>query len=259
MCVLVGLHICGFCTTFVARNDVSSADTQYKLPMYKILITDDEDDICMILSYSLQQAGYEVCTANSAAEALPMIRAQQFSLLLLDIMMDGMSGWELVEQLRREGLLTMPVIYLTALGDEVSVLRGFQTGADDYIAKPFHIPEVLARIAAVLRRTTAAKPTDTPDCLAYEGVVLDKRAKSLKVDGVSVSVTRTEWELLHYLLQHQGVMLTRNDLLAAVWTDGGGCVLERTVDVHITHLRRKLKQYGDHIVTKSGYGYMWTK
>ncbi len=225
--------------------------------MQRILIIDDEDDICMILSYSLRQAGYEVFTAHSAEEALPIITAEHPQLLLLDIMMDGMSGTELVAYMRNHNMLTMPVIFLTALGDETSVLKGFSLGADDYISKPFHIQEVIARVAAVLKRTSATGVDS--DLLTFEGVSLNLHDRSLSVDGTQVPVTRKEFELLYYLISHAGKIFSRQDLLATIWADGGSYVLERTVDVHITHLRRKLGQYGTHIVTKSGYGYMWNK
>lgn len=223
----------------------------------RILIVDDEDDICMILSYSLTQAGYEVLTAHSAEEALPIIKTQQPDLILLDIMMDGMSGTQMVAYMREHRMLTMPIIFLTALGDETNVLKGFSLGADDYIAKPFHIQEVLARVAAVLKRTT--KPKTNPDELSFEGICLNLHDRSLTVNGTPVTLTRKEFELLYYLLSNAGKLFSRSDLLSTIWADGGSYVLERTVDVHITHLRRKLGQYGSHIVTKSGYGYMWNK
>lgn len=221
----------------------------------RILIVDDEDDICMILSYSLQQVGYETFTAHSAEEALPIIQTQKPQLLLLDIMMEGMSGIELVSYMRQHRLLTMPIIFLTALNDTDNILKGFQLGADDYISKPFHIPEVIARVAAVLRRcdNTDNHPTE----LKFEGVLLNLRNKSVRIDGNMITMTRTEFELLYYLLRNQDKILSRNELLSAVWHNENSCVLERTVDVHITHLRRKLGKYGRHIVTKSGYGYMW--
>lgn len=221
----------------------------------RILIVDDEDDICMILSYSLQQVGYETFTAHSAEEALPIIQTQKPQLLLLDIMMEGMSGIELVSYMRQHRLLTMPIIFLTALNDTDNILKGFQLGADDYISKPFHIPEVIARVAAVLRRCDNTDNHHTE--LKFEGVLLNLQNKSVRIDGNMITMTRTEFELLYYLLRNQDKILSRNELLVAVWHNENSCVLERTVDVHITHLRRKLGKYGRHIVTKSGYGYMW--
>ena len=250
----------------------------------RILIVDDEEDICMILSYSLQKAGYETLVAHSAEEALALllpdspIASSPISLILLDIMMDGMSGLEMAEKLRSDigrshselsdasllGNGIPPIIFLTALSDEDTVLHGFKLGADDYISKPFRIAEVLARVAAVLRRTEtkrlsgdeAMRREGDDNCIVFEGIVVNKADMSLKVDGENVKTTRKEIELLCYLLTHRGQILSRDHLLNNVW-DSNGYVLERTVDVHITHLRRKLGQYGKRIITKSGYGYLF--
>ena len=246
----------------------------------RILIVDDEEDICMILSYSLQKAGYETLVAHSAEEALALllpdspIASSPISLILLDIMMDGMSGLEMAEKLRLSpnSLITsspnspqgasIPIIFLTALSDEDTVLQGFKLGADDYISKPFRIAEVLARVAAVLRRTAEQGTKNqeqrpiSNDCIVFEGIVVNKADMSLMVDGEHVKTTRKEIELLCYLLTHRGQILSRDHLLNNVW-DSNGYVLERTVDVHITHLRRKLGQYGKRIITKSGYGYLF--
>ena len=242
----------------------------------RILIVDDEEDICMILSYSLQKAGYEVLVAHSAEEALELLQSPNsliasspIDLILLDIMMGEMSGLEMAEILNQEpGTKSQersvpPIIFLTALSDEDTVLQGFQLGADDYISKPFRIAEVLARVAAVLRRTAeqGAKNQEprpiSNDCIVFEGIVVNKADMSLKVDGEAVVMTRKEIELLCYLLTHRGQILSREHLLKNVW-DSNGFVLERTVDVHITHLRKKLGQYGKRIITKSGYGYMFS-
>ena len=250
----------------------------------RILIVDDEEDICMILSYSLQKAGYETLVAHSAEEALELLQSPNsliasspIDLILLDIMMGEMSGLEMAEKLRLspnsliasspsspQGASIPPIIFLTALSDEDTVLQGFKLGADDYISKPFRIAEVLARVAAVLRRTEASRREgdeairqEGENCIVFEGIVVNKADMSLKVDGETVVMTRKEIELLCYLLTHRGQILSREHLLKNVW-DSNGFVLERTVDVHITHLRKKLGQYGKRIVTKSGYGYMFS-
>ena len=241
----------------------------------RILIVDDEEDICMILSYSLQKAGYEVLVAHSAEEALAnyelRIKNYEVDLILLDIMMGEMSGLEMAEILNQkpgtksQDRSVPPIIFLTALSDEDTVLQGFKLGADDYISKPFRIAEVLARVAAVLRRTEvmrlsgdqAIRQENDGNCIVFEGIVVNKADMSLKVDGEAVVMTRKEIELLCYLLTHRGQILSREHLLQNVW-DSNGFVLERTVDVHITHLRKKLGQYGKRIVTKSGYGYMFS-
>lgn len=240
----------------------------------RILIVDDEEDICMILSYSLQKAGYEVLIAHSAEEALELLQSpiahipSPIDLILLDIMMGEMSGLEMANHLRLDNVQSdnlPPIIFLTALSDEDTVLQGFKLGADDYISKPFRIAEVLARVAAVLRRTEtkrlsgdeAIRREGDDNCIVFEGIVVNKADMSLKVDGEAVVMTRKEIELLCYLLTHRGQILSREHLLKNVW-DSNGFVMERTVDVHITHLRRKLGQYGKRIVTKSGYGYMFS-
>ena len=226
----------------------------------RILIVDDEEDICMILSYSLQKAGYEVLVAHSAEEALELLLSPN------SLLASSPSS-------SHEASIP-PIIFLTALSDENTVLQGFKLGADDYISKPFRIAEVLARVAAVLRRAeartilnsearkdseqaaiTAAEQQDNR--IVFEGIVVNKADMSLKVDGQTVVMTRKEIELLCYLLTHRGQILSREHLLSNVW-DSNGFVLERTVDVHITHLRKKLGQYGKRIVTKSGYGYMFS-
>ena len=242
----------------------------------RILIVDDEEDICMILSYSLQKAGYDTLVAHSAEEALELLQSpiahtpSPIDLILLDIMMGEMSGLEMAEKLKSENGNVKgenhlpPIIFLTALSDEDTVLKGFKLGADDYISKPFRIAEVLARVAAVLRRTEASRRKgdeairqEGENCIVFEGIVVNKADMSLKVDGEAVVMTRKEIELLCYLLTHRRQILSREHLLKNVW-DSNGFVLERTVDVHITHLRKKLGQYGKRIVTKSGYGYMFS-
>ena len=249
----------------------------------RILIVDDEEDICMILSYSLQKAGYETLIAHSAEEALELLQSpiahnpSPIALILLDIMMGEMSGLEMAEKLRSDigrshselsdasllGNGIPPIIFLTALSDEDTVLQGFKLGADDYISKPFRIAEVLARVAAVLRRSATPKTAvqnssevQNSSTIVFEGIVVNKADMSLMVDGENVKTTRKEIELLCYLLTHRGQILSRDHLLNNVW-DSNGYVLERTVDVHITHLRRKLGQYGKRIITKSGYGYLF--
>ncbi len=225
--------------------------------MAHILIVDDEDDICQILSYSLGAAGYQTEIAHSAEEALPLIRAAAPDLILLDIMMEGMSGTQLAAYMQENGLMTMPIIFLTALDGESDVLKGFRLGADDYITKPFRTMEVLARVAAVLKRAQPhTEPEAASERVTFQGIVLNLRDKSLTVDGEPVPITRKEWELLCFLLTHQGQMLSREQLLRQVWKEDA-YVLERTVDVHITHLRRKVGQYSEHLQTKSGFGYIW--
>ena len=225
-----------------------------------ILIVDDEEDICQILSYSLQAAGYQTSVAHSAEDALALIEQSAPDLLLLDIMMEGLSGTDLAKLLQERNLLTFPIIFLTALTSESDVLKGFQLGADDYITKPFHLTEVLARVKAILRRTQKEHTTtplpSTSSLISYEEITINLTDKTLTIRGENIPTTRKELELLSFLLQHPAQIFSRQQLLDAVWK-GEGYVLERTVDVHITHLRKKLGTYADRLQTKSGYGYIW--
>lgn len=195
--------------------------------MQRILIVDDEEDLCEILRFNLEAEGFLVDTAHSAEEAL--VLDTRYDLMLLDIMMERMSGIEMVEHMRAEGDNT-PVIFLTALGDHDAQLRGFSVGADDYIAKPFSFDTVLARVKAVLRRTSLASPAS------------------------SVSLTRREQLILDLFRQQPGKFFTREEILAAVWP-GDTFVGERSVDVHIARLRKKLGSDGNRIVNKTGFGY----
>ena len=195
--------------------------------MQRILIVDDEEDLCEILRFNLEAEGFLVDTAHSAEEALAL--DTRYDLMLLDIMMERMSGIEMVEHMRAEGDNT-PVIFLTALGDHDAQLRGFSVGADDYIAKPFSFDTVLARVKAVLRRTSLASPAS------------------------SVSLTRREQLILDPFRQQPGKFFTREEILAAVWP-GDTFVGERSVDVHIARLRKKLGPDGNRIVNKTGFGY----
>ena len=216
-----------------------------------------------ILKINLQKEGYVVFEAYDGEEALQYAKEKEYDMILLDVMMSGMSGFQMAEVLRKEKNNQIPIIFLTAKTDQNDLLTGFSAGGDDYITKPFRIAEVLARVAAVLRRTAeqGAKNQEprpiSNDCIVFEGIVVNKADMSLKVDDETVVMTRKEIELLCYLLTHRGQILSREHLLKNVW-DSNGFVLERTVDVHITHLRKKLGQYGKRIVTKSGYGYMFS-
>lgn len=216
--------------------------------MKRILIVDDERDLCAILDFNLRSAGYETAVAHSAEEALQRIDNEHFHLLFLDVMMEGMSGFEMARHLHH----SIPIIFLTAKDTEEDMLEGFQLGADDYIAKPFSIKEVLARVKAVLGRTSS---TETPsETLCYEGLCIYLHRKVVTVDGEEISVTRTEFELLVLLLQEKGHVFSRQQLIERVWPKDV-IVTDRTVDVNITRLRKKISHYANHIVTRQGYGY----
>ena len=218
----------------------------------RILVVDDEHDLCEILCFNLTASGYEPEAAYSAEEAWQKILGfKSYDLLLLDVMMPGMSGFELAERLKQEEASAhIPIIFLTAKDTEEDMLQGFGLGADDYVTKPFSVREVMARVRAVLSRT--AEPAHT--LLAYEGLTIDTVGKIVCVDGTEVSITRTEFDLLHWLLSHQGQVFSRQQLLESVWPRDV-VVTERTVDVTVTRLRKKIGPYAGNIVARPGFGY----
>ena len=218
--------------------------------MKRILIVDDEQDLLDILQFNLEAEGYAVKTATSAEEAL-VAGMEGIDLILLDVMMAGMSGFKMAETIRSNSAArSIPIIFLTARDSEEDRLRGFELGGDDYIPKPFSIREVLARVKAVLRRTGE----DTQSLVRYEGLEVNADHKSVLIDGVSVAFTRTEFDLLKLLLEHPGHVFSRQELISRVWPDDV-VVLDRTVDVNITRLRKKIGRYASNIVTRSGFGY----
>ena len=220
---------------------------------YKILVVDDEQNLCEILAYNLRNDGYEVTEANSAEEALELPLAA-FDLMLLDVMMGGMSGFDLAHRLKTEEKTAhIPIIFLTAKDTEQDMLHGFGLGADDYIAKPFRIMEVLARVKAVLNRSTHSTQV-SPETLRYDHLVLNLNTKTVSVDGEEVACTKTEFELLRLLLEHKGRVFSRQELIDHVWPSDV-MVLDRTVDVNITRMRKKIGRYAPCISTRLGYGY----
>lgn len=219
---------------------------------HKILIVDDEESLCEILQFNLEVEGYEADVAYSAEQALEM-HPERYSLILLDVMMGEMSGFKMARILKSNPeTARTPVIFCTARDTEDDTVAGLNLGADDYIAKPFSIREVLARVRSVLRRT--ASPQTESEVIGYEGLEMDLRRKSCTVDGEEVSLTKKEFEILSLMLSHRGVIFSREEILHRVWSDEV-VVLDRTIDVNITRLRRKIGRYGEHIVTRLGYGY----
>lgn len=222
----------------------------------KILVVDDEETICEALRFNLEEAGYEVDVAYSAEEALTM-SLEEYSLILLDIMMGEISGIQLASILKkREATARIPIIFCTAKDNDEDMIRGLDLGADDYVAKPYSIQTLMARIRAVLRRTeTAAAPREnTEKELKFDGIVLSTAKKSCSVNGVEVKLPRKEFEILALLMSHPGIIFSREDILKTIWPDEV-VVLDRVIDVNITRLRNKLGEYGKHIVTRPGYGY----
>ncbi len=228
----------------------------------KILVVDDEQDICEILQYNLETEGYEVVTANSAEEALEL-HLTEYGLILLDVMMGEMSGFQMARRLKESSETALiPIIFITALDGEDNTVKGLNIGADDYIAKPLSMREVKARVKAVLRRTASekikVKSEKFADSICYEGIVLNLDAKTAMIDGEELSLTKLEFELLTIFLQNPGKVFGRNDLLERCWPHDV-YVLDRTVDVNITRLRKKIGKYGKQIKTRVGYGYCFEK
>ena len=231
----------------------------------KILVVDDEQDICEILQYNLETEGFEVVTASSAEEAL-QLPLHEFSLILLDVMMGEISGFQMARRLKDSpATVQIPIIFITALDGEDNLVKGLNIGADDYIAKPLSMKEVKARVRAVLRRTayTLSQQGDTPitisdNRICYEGITLDLNAKTVTLDSEELICTKLEFELLSFFLQHPGRVYSRENLLKYCWPQDV-LVLDRTVDVNITRLRKKIGRYGKQIKTRVGYGYYFER
>jgi len=218
-----------------------------------ILVVDDEEDICEILKFNLESEGFNVDTLNSAEEAMHK-KLEKYQLFLLDIMMKGMSGYRLADEIRKRRRLEAPIFFITAKNSENDKLTGFSVGADDFITKPFSIKEVVARIKAVLRRSDGINESITePATLKISGIELDIEKKRLIVDGNKEDLTPIEFQLLHILLKNPGRIFGREQILDNIWRDVN--VTDRTVDVHVTRLRKKLGSHGKYLVTRKGYGY----
>lgn len=224
------------------------------MPAIKILAVDDEEDLCEILKFNLEIEGYEVDTAFSAEEALKL-DLTQYSLLLLDVMMGEISGFKMASILRKdEKTANIPIIFLTAKDTENDMLTGFNLGADDYISKPFSIRQVIARVKAVLRRTAESNERKTSDVLTYGTLELDTKRIKASIDGQEIPLTKKEFEILKLLLENRGNVFSREEILSRIWKDEA-YVLDRTIDVNITRLRKKISPYGKNIVTRLGFGY----
>ncbi|WP_346858948.1 response regulator transcription factor [uncultured Draconibacterium sp.] len=217
----------------------------------KILIVDDERDLCEILEFNLSSEGFDTTTAHSAEQALKK-SLDEFDLILLDVMMGEMSGYKMADKIRRELQLSVPIIFMTAKTAENDILTGFNVGGDDYISKPFSIKEVVARIKAVLKR--GRQEVSAPKVFRMEGLEVDVNSKSVTIDDEQINLTRKEFEIVALLLKHQGQYISRDEILDRIWSDDV-IVTERNVDVNIARLRKKIGDYGKYIVGKSGYGY----
>jgi len=219
----------------------------------RILVVDDERDICEILAFNLSNEGYEVDTACSAEEALRKLTPEH-ALILLDVMMGGSSGYKMAERLRKQGN-RVAIIFLTAKDSENDMLTGFSVGGDDYISKPFSLKEVVARVRAVLRRAAESAQDSSPQAkLTIGGVTIDFQTKEVVAGSETIPLTRTEFEILTLLASNPARVFSREDIIDRIWKDAP-YITERTVDVHITRLRKKLNDRANLIMSRAGYGY----
>jgi len=223
----------------------------------KILVVDDEKDIVGMLKYNLEKEGYTVVTALNGRRALEQAQENKPDLILLDVMMPEMDGWEVCKQLMKDVKTSMiPVIFLTAKGSEVDEVVGLELGADDYIVKPISIRKLIARVKTVLRRKEGTEtPAETAsDVIQIEGMEINVPNYTVKIGNEEIFLPKKEFETLVYLARHRGRVISRDALLNAVWGENV-VVVDRTVDVHIRKIREKLGEYGDYIETVKGVGY----
>lgn len=227
----------------------------------KILIIDDEESICEILKYNLLKEGYDADCVYSAEEALSL-DLSNYSLFIVDIMMERLSGFDFVKRLKNSAATeNTPVIFCSALDDEDDKVMGLNIGADDYITKPFVIGEVLARVRAVLRRShithqwayNVSRSTYEPD-ITFRNMRISRNEKKCIINGESINLTKTEYDLLLFFLTHRNRIYTRDEIIKQVWSSDI-MVTTRAIDTNITRLRKKLGEYGQYIITRLGYGY----
>ena len=231
----------------------------------KILVIDDEEDVCEILKFNLEKDGYQVDCAYSAEEALDMDNLESYSLFMVDIMMGQLSGFDFASRVRNvTATEDTPRLFCSALSDEDCVVKGLNIGADDYVTKPFNIGEVLARVRAILRRSGAAQKRSASDIIeeqsiyesdvVFKGLRIDRNDKECYLDNELVTLTRTEFDIMLFFLTHRNRIYSREEIIKNVWGDDV-VVSGRTIDTNITRLRKKLGEYGKYIVTRQGFGY----
>jgi len=217
-----------------------------------ILVVDDEEDLCEIIKFNLEAENYDVDTANSAEEALKL-QLSKYQLFIFDVMMGTMSGFKLADEIRKKQKIETPIIFITAKNTENDKLTGFSIGADDYITKPFSVRELIARVKVVLRRGNIVQNTDNNNNIKISGIELDLQKKKITIDNEKIDLTPIEFEIMNLLLKNLGKVYSREQILHQAWKESN--VTDRTVDVHITRLRKKIGNYGKYLISRSGYGY----
>jgi phosphate regulon transcriptional regulator PhoB len=227
----------------------------------RIIIVDDEKDIVDLISYNLEKEGFVTIKAYDGESALELAKARKPDLVVLDLMLPGIRGLEVCKFIRKNPATeTLPIIMLTAKGDQVDKILGLEMGADDYITKPFNVKELIARIRAVLRRAEARPDSERREQFAYKGLEIDYSSYEVTVDGGKIDLNPKELKLLQFLTRHPGRVYTRDQLLDYVWGDET-FVEPRTVDVHISNLRSAIEEdpkKPQYILTVRGIGYKFT-
>ena len=223
--------------------------------MVEVLLVEDDEAIGDLVKYNLERQGFSVDWVLDGKEALERLNEKKYDIIILDLMLPSVDGLELCQKVRQEGKnKETPIIVLTALGDEDTKVKGFSAGADDYVTKPFSVKELLARIEAVLRRVGYSKK----DILEFEGIVENKKSKTVTVDGKPIYLTKTELQLLEFFLEHPEQLFTREELLENIWGSDHN-ETTRTVDVYISRLRKKLGEKGKFLKTLPRLGYKLTR
>lgn len=223
--------------------------------MKKVLIIEDEKDLAELLAFNLEKDGFAATCVHDGKQGLERAMADLPDLILLDLMLPGLLGTEVCKALRKEPRTArIPVIMITAKGDEIDRVVGFEVGADDYIVKPFSIREVSLRVKALMRRVEQDVPSPAADLLAIGGIAIDKQRHTVVSAGSEIELTSTEYKLLLHLVEKKGFVQSREQLLQRVW-GYNNTADTRTVDTHVTRLRGKLGEPGDIIKTVRGFGY----
>ena len=222
---------------------------------FRILVVEDEEDLNEILRFNLESDGYGVDSAFSAEEALRK-DLSSYQLLILDVMLGKISGFNLAQKVRKGLGLETPIIFLTAKSTETDILTGFNLGADDYITKPFSIRELQARVKAVIKRSKTVPQIEEQSSLNIGNMIIDSRTKRLIIGDKRIELTRKEFEIITLLAKHPGRIFSRDEILRKIW-ESDVIVNDRTVDVNITRLRRKMEDYGNYIHNKAGFGYFF--
>ena len=224
----------------------------------KILVVDDEKDIVDLIAYNLEKEGFAVLKAYDGEEALEMVGTEKPNLVILDLMLPGIQGLEVCKFIRKNPeTVSLPIIMLTAKGEEIDKILGLEMGADDYITKPFSVRELIARVRAVLRRFESQEETEKKETFTFKGLHIDYNTYEVTVDDKKVDLSPTEFKLLKFFSQHPGRVYSREQLLDHVWGDDA-FVEPRTVDVHIRRLRAQIErdtEKPEYVLTVRGVGY----